>query len=237
MLTQMQAMPRRVLPLRKFVFTKQVREATQQRLAIRYTKSKDTKHTLDGVDVYTYYDSVNKVRYFYSLDPSDLSLLYYSQVEQADSRGFFDSKFKIYYQSLVWTDAMLRARHRGFARDVIYNIYPSYIDTVLITDRLQTDNGFYMWKNLIAEATGYGFTVIAYCYDKPYKARYICRLTPTDVGRYFDELDDLFGDFEYHENRGFLITKKDIAGMMLRDIMVQNLPIADFLDAVASVNT
>lgn len=236
MLTQIQAMPRRVPALHKTVFTKQVREATQQRLAIRYAKGKDTKHTLDGTDVYTYYDSVNKVRYFYSLDPNDLALLYYSQVEQADSRGFFDSKFKIYYQSLVWTDAMLRAQHRGFARDVIYNIYPLYIDTVLITDRLQTDNGFYMWKHLVAEATGYGFTAIAYCYDKPYKARYICRLTPTDVRRYFDELDDLFGDFEYHENRGFLITKKDIAGMMLRDIKVQNLPIADFLDAVASAS-
>ena len=236
MLTQIQAMPRRVPALHKTVFTKQVREATQQRLAIRYAKGKDTKHTLDGVDVYTYYDSVNKVRYFYSIDPSDLALLYYSQVEQADSRGFFDSVFKIYYQSLVWADAMLRARHRGFARDVIYTIYPLYIDTVLITDRLQTDNGFYMWKHLVAEATDYGFTAIAYCYDKPYKARYICRLTPTDVRRYFDELDDLFGDFEYHENRGFLITKKDIAGMMLRDIKVQNLPIADFLDAVASAS-
>ena len=236
MLTQIQAMPRRVLPLRKSVFTKQVREATQQRLAIRYAKGKDTRHTLDGVDVYTYYDSVNKVRYFYSLAPNDLSLLYYSQVEQADSRGFFDSRFKIYYQSLVWTHPLLHRKHRGFARDVIYNIYPSYIDTVLITDRLQTDNGFYMWKHIVSEATDYGFTAIAYCYDKPHKARYICRLTHIDVDRYFDELDDLFGDFEYHENRGLKKKKKDIGQMMLRDIKVQNLPIADFLDAVASAS-
>ena len=53
MLTQIQAMPRHVPPLHKTVFTKQVREATQQRLAIRYAKGKDTKYTLDGVDVYT----------------------------------------------------------------------------------------------------------------------------------------------------------------------------------------
>lgn len=225
------ASPMRVQPLSKSVFNKAVRQETLAKLLKRYSKGKDDVNYLKDIEVCSYYESRSKTRIFYSIS-DDLQLDYYSQLSLADSRGFFDSKFKIYYQSLVWASPALRAKHRGFARSVIYEIFPQYVDTVLITDRLQTDNGFYMWKNIIYEAINHGFSSIAYCYDKRLKKRYLCRLTQADISQYSDDLDILFGDYEYHENRGFLITKKTLAQYMIKDIKVTSLSIEDFIAAV-----
>ena len=231
------SMPRRVLPLAESGFTYERQQREYKHLLPRYLSGKDTLHIVEGEDVYTYYSSAKKVRYFYVINEDAGELEYYAELRMADSRGFFKFNPKIYYQSLVWTSPFLAARVRGFAREVIYNVYPQYVNTLLITDRLQTDDGFYMWKKIIFEAIDYGFTSIAYAYHNHFgKKRYLSKLTKTDIHRNFGKLERLFGNHEYHENRGFFITKRPIGEMMLKDIKVDYLPLEEFLDVVADLD-
>ena len=231
------SMPRRVLPLAESGFTRKRQQQEFDRLLPRYISGKDTLHVVHGVNVYTYYSSAKKVRYFYALNEELDDLDYYAELRVADSRGFFKFNPKIYYQSLVWTNPFLATRVRGFAREVIYNVYPQYVNTLLITDRLQTDDGFYMWKKIIFEAIDYGFTSIAYAYHNHFgKKRYLSKLTKTDIRNNFGKLERLFGNHEYHENRGFFITKRPIGEMMLKDIKVDYLPLKEFLDVVADLD-
>lgn len=228
------AMPRRVQSLSKTTFSKSIRLITQDRLLRRYHRNKDNIDLVDGVKVHSYYDSHSKTRFFYSFS-NKLELVYYSQLSLSDSRGFFDSKFKVYYQSLVWTDPELRAQHRGFARSVIYDAYPKYVDTLIITDRLQTYSGYYMWKNIIYEAINHGFSTFAYIYDKKRKLRYVCKLTQSSIRQYYDDLDILFGDDSIYEDCGFIITKNDVAQYMINNIKVEYVPILEFINEARAI--
>lgn len=214
----------------KRVFTKPIRLETQNRLLKRYHLGGDAIDFIDDIEVCSYYDSGLKTRFFYSLS-EDLELIYYSQLILSDSGEFFGNKLDIYYQSLVWTDPSLKARHRGFARSVIYTVYPKYIDTFLMLDQHQSDNGFYMWQNIIYEAINYGFSTFAYFYDKKKKLRCLCKLTQDGIRRYSDEFVIIFSDVHVYEDRGFIITKKDIDRCMINTETVECVPILDFVKA------
>lgn len=226
-MTEVNASPRKIAPL-NLIFTDADIERLYRRFYHHWTKCKhtDDHFVVDGVDVYSFYGS-RKQRHFYSLGEDTLN--YYACLAVSDDRGFLSERVKRYYQALVHTDFEFSRKHRGFARAVIFDVmFKSYIDSLLITDHEQTELGFGMWQNLVADAFEQNKQAVAYINDE---RKLICPLTRENVRGNRNWLSRvLFGSAYKYEDRGIFILKKALNSVLKNTPRVEIVSIEDFLE-------
>ena len=228
MAEEIEANPRKIAPL-NLIYPKQDLEDLYRTFYHHWTECKDTDDhfVVDGVDVYSFYGNYKR-RYFYSLGNNKLN--YYACLAISDDRGFLSEKIKRYYQALVYTSFSFSRQHRGFARFVIFDVmFKHYIDTLLITDHEQTELGFGMWQNLIADSFANGKQPIAYI-NNP-EAKVICRLDRLSIDRYeFDLAKVLFGPAYKYEDRGLFILQKPLFSVLKNSPKIKEVSIEEFIE-------
>lgn len=232
MTDQVFASPARIAPLYKKIFTEQCLEKLYERLNKRYSLNKDDIFIVNGVEVHSYYSSQFKTRFFYSINQEDEYVEYYAQLSRSSDRGILDSKIKSYYQSIVYVNDIFGNLHRGFAQDVIWDVmFQYFIDSMLITDKEQTDDGFKMWKRLVANSYTERVIPIIFIYNPIDKQRYITKLEKRDIVKYLNKLEFLlFGDdYLKFSHRGIMLLKKPLESVLQTNKKIHILSIDEFI--------
>lgn len=219
---------RKIAPL-NLSYTKQDLNDLYKSFYHHWTKCKDTDDhfVVDGVDVYSFYGNYKR-RHFYSLGKDRLN--YYACLAISDDRGFLSEKIKRYYQALAYTDFSFSRQHRGFARSVIFDVmFEHYIDSILITDHEQTDLGFGMWQNMVADAFIRNKQPIVYINEKDQKL--ICKITKQSFENNQFELSKvLFGSVYKYEDRGIFILKKPLLNFLKNSPKIREVSIDQFIE-------
>ena len=191
----------------------------------------DTSFTIQGETVYR--SVINNKNYeFFCLDFENRKVLYFSQLSVSDNRCFLHDSLRKNRQSYVWADALFRMKHRGFARQCLWELLFPLVPNILISDREQTNHGYNFWEILVQEAIIQNYCVIAFiCKPQIPRKRYFTKImTIADIEYHAEELKKLlFGKETEYQNRGFAVCKKDIASLLEKDAKVTELTLDEFL--------
>ena len=211
------ASPARIPSLSSYLLTSGRLKTLYKDLYKRYLRHNNAVFEVNGVKVYSYYVSQHKTRVFYSLNLEEKYVNYYSQLKRSSTRNILDPRIKGYYQSLVYTNDFFGIFHQGFAQAVIWEVmFPYFIDSLLITDKKQTDAGFKMWKRLLARSYIENIQPLLFIYNPIDKQRYVTMISRKDALENLNLLDDiLFGDnYLKFSHRGIILLKKADKSML-----------------------
>lgn len=190
----------------------------------------DTSFIIQGETVYRS-TLPGKAYEFFCLDFENRNVLYFSQLSVSDNRCFLHHSLRKNRQSYVWADALFRMKHRGFARQCLWELLFPLVPNILISDREQTNHGHLFWEILVQEGITQHYCVIAFVCKPSTRERYYVRLT--DRYDILDNADDLkkilFGKDAEYQNRGFAICRNDITALLEKDTKVTELSLDEFL--------
>ena len=190
----------------------------------------DTAFKVQGETVYR--STISKKTYeFFCLDFENRKVLYFSRLSVSDTRCFLHSAIKINRQSYVWVDPIFKHRHKGFARQCLWQLLFPLVPNILVSDKEQTIYGHTFWEALLCDGIAKNYCVIAFACLPDNRERYFTYLTDANeliynAGRL---KQIILGDGSKYQYRGFAICKRNIRNMLEKDVKITELDLNSFL--------